>query len=110
MRVRIYLTVAFAASLFVTVSLLPSIFSAIMDSRVWIAWRNMGISEDTMASFQKNIGNWVGAQIILYTILALFGLTMVSWILKDRASIEYLYDENIRLREEIDEIKTKENK
>ena len=107
MRIRTYLIVAFAISLFAIAVLLADLFFAIMGSRVWIAWRNMGISEGTMASFEENIGSWVAAQITLYAILAMFGLTMASWILKDRAILEHLYEENTRLRKEIDEVKTK---
>lgn len=106
LRFRKYLIVAFAIALFVSAALWAGIFFAIMNSRVWVGLQTI-MGYGTMASFENNMGNWVAVQVVFYAILAFFGLTMASWILKDRAIVEDLYEENMQLRKEIDEIKRK---
>jgi len=109
LRVRTHLIVVFALSLLLMVVVCVGILSAIMNSRVWLALRNMGISEATMASLETNIGLLMAAQMVSYAILGFFGLTLAYWTLKNKETVEHLELEILALQRKIDEIKTEGN-
>jgi hypothetical protein len=104
--VRKYMIEVFAIALFVSVVVWAGIYSVIMDSRVWVGFHTVN-GESLANSFENNLGNWVAVQMIIYAILACFGLTMASWIFRDRAIVEDLREENVQLRKEISKVKSK---
>jgi cytochrome bd-type quinol oxidase subunit 1 len=109
LRVRTYLIGAFAFALLLMVVVCVSTLFAIMGSRVWIALRNMGISEATMASLETNISLLMAAQMVIYAILGFFGLKLSLWALEDKETVEHLESEIVVLKRKIDEIKTEGN-